>query len=276
MLGLRLGSRVGPFAGRLDPEVLQKFAAATNDPSDRVRAGKVVPPAATVTQLWDAQNAGRAALIPLEFQAAATGGVHGEHDLVIHRPIVPGEPLQTFVEGRAARTKGSNSLITLRYMTFDAREALVAEHLWTTVWLGVTCEEAGDPLPSHALPEDARQRPLGSWCVDVDADMARLYAEVSRDWSPHHFDVEAARRSGADGPFLHGLCTMALCAQGASELLSHGNPERLARIAVRFARPLLLGEQLAIEFSDAGPLGYAFEAEACGTPVITRGRVALR
>ena len=161
-------------------------------------------------------------------------------------------------------------------MTFDAREALVAEHLWTTVWLGVTCEEAGDPLPSHALPEDARQRPLGSWCVDVDADMARLYAEVSRDWSPHHFDVEAARRSGADGPFLHGLCTMALCAQGASELLSHGNPERLARIAVRFARPLLLGEQLAIEFSDAGPLGYAFEAEACGTPVITRGRVALR
>lgn len=276
MLGLRLGSRVGPFAGRLEVELLRKFAVATNDPSDRVRAAEVVPPVATVTQLWDAQNAARSALIPLEFQMRATGGVHGEHDLVIHRPIVPGEPLQTFVEGRAARAKGSHSLITLRYMTFDARDALVAEHLWTTVWLGVTCEEAGHPPPNHAIPEGARQRPLGRWCVDVDVQMARLYAEASGDWSPHHFDVEAARRSGADGPFLHGLCTMALCAQGVSQLLSGGNPERLARIAVRFARPLLLGEQLAIAFSDAGPLGYAFEAEASGTPVITQGRVELR
>jgi acyl dehydratase len=225
--GVILGTRCGPFEGCLDTGLLQRYAAATKDPSPVAQLGAVVPPVAIVTQIWAAENAGRAMLVPERIQRTCTGGVHGEHDVVLHRPIVPGEPLRTWVEGCGARPAGRNSLVTLRYVTRDAADLVVAEQWWTTVYLGVTCDPTGEAAPDHAFPVDARQLPIGTYTVDVDADMARRYADVSGDWSGHHFDAEAARRSGFDRVFLHGLCTMALCAQGVVELVAGGDPDRV-------------------------------------------------
>lgn len=273
---VEVGARCGPFDGRLDTDVLRRFAAATTDPSPRVQAGTVVPPVAVVTQIWNAQNAGRVALVADHLQRAATGGVHGEHDVVLHRPIVPGEPLRIWVEGHGARPAGTNALVTLRYAAVDADDELVAEQWWTTVYLGTTCDAVGAPAPDHAFPDDARQTPIGTYRVDVDPDMARRYAEASGDWSDHHFDVDAARRTGFDRPFLHGLCTMALCAQGVVQLAAGGDPDRVRRVAVRFAAPTFLGEQLHIRLYDAGPRAIAFEADSAGASVITHGRAEFR
>jgi hypothetical protein len=165
--------------------------------------------------------------------------------------------------------------VTLRYVALDGRDEVVAEQWWTTVFLGVTCKQVGSDPPDHAFPETARDQALGTWVTDVDEQMAREYAEVSGDWSAHHFDLEAARRSGFSRLFLHGLCTMALCAQGVISLVTDGDPERVRRVAVRFATPTFLGEQLAVHIFDAGPLGYAFEAESADARVISNGRVEL-
>jgi acyl dehydratase len=231
---------------------------------------------AIVTQIWQAQNEGRSAAVPEEVQRSATGGVHGEHDVVVHRPIVPGEALRIWVEGYGARPAGRNSLVTLRYWALDSDDALVAEQWWTTVYLGTTCEAVGETAPEHTFPDRARERLVERYSVEVDTDMPRRYAEVSGDWSAHHFDVEAARASGFNRVFLHGLCTMALCGQGVTALVAGGDPERLRRIAVRFASPTFLGEHLQMRLYDAGPLGYAFEADCAGATVITHGRAELR
>jgi acyl dehydratase len=271
-----VAARRGPFDGCLDADLLRRYAVATDDPSPRVQAGTAVPPVALVTQIWEAQNAGRAAVVSEEFERTATSGVHGEHDVVLHRPIVPGEPLRIWVDGHGARPAGRNSLVTLRYTTLDAKDALVAEQWWTTVFLGTTCDRVGQATPDHTFPEEARARPIGTRTVDVDDGMARRYAEVSGDWSAHHFDLDAARRSGFDRPFLHGLCTMALCAQAVVEIAAAGDPDGIRRVAVRFATPMFLGEQLEVRVYDAGPLGVAFEAHAAGLPVVTHGRAELR
>lgn len=274
--GVLVGARRGPFDGCLDADFVRRYAMATRDPSPPVQAGKAVPPVAVVTQIWEAQIAGRNAAVPENLQRSATSGVHGEHDVVLHRPIVPGEPLRIWVEGQGARPAGRNSLVTLRYTAVGADDAVVAEQWWTTVYLGVTCDPAGEPAPEHAFPDDARERPIGTYTVDVDADMARQYAEVSGDWSPHHFDAAAARQSGFDRVFLHGLCTMALCAQGVVALVADGDPIRVRRVAVRFASPTFLGEQLNVRLYDAGTLGCAFEADSAGATVIAHGRAELR
>jgi len=268
-----LGAAVGPFAVTLDPDLVRAFAGATQDPSAHVRDGTVVPPGALATQLWAAQEAGRPALVSAALQAAR--GVHGEHDVVLHRPIEPGEPLQLWVEGHGARPAGRNALVTLRYSARDTDDRVVAEQWWTTVLLGVGCEPVGDAAPAHAFPEGARTNPVGAVAIDVDPDMARRYAEVSGDWSDHHFDAEAAQRSGAPAPFLHGLCTMALCAQAVTGLVADGDPRRVRRVAVRFAAPVLLGEQLLVEAYDAGGGAFAFEATSAGRAVVTHGRVEL-
>jgi acyl dehydratase len=274
--GVILGSRVGPFEGRLDAEHLRRFAAATNDRHSDARTGRAppVPPLAVILLLWEPQGAGRLELVPARLQDAATVGVHGEHDVVLHRPIIPDEPLTTWVEGTCARPAGRNSAVTLHYLTLDAGGALVAEQWWTTVWLGVVCEAGGSPPPGHTLPDTARFHPLGRWCEHVDEDMARRYAIASGDWSAHHFEVEAARRSGSDRVFLHGLCTMALSARAVVEIL--GCPaERVRRVAVRFARPMPVREQLDVHVYDPGDGGYVFEATWAGGTVLTHGRVEL-
>ena len=273
---LVVGARRGPFAACLDAGLIQRYATATNDPSPAVQAGAAVPPVAIVTQIWDAQNEGRDAAVPAAFQQAAVSGVHGEHDVVLHRTIVPGEPLRIWVEAHGARPAGRNSLVTLRYSAFDAREQLVAEQWWTTVYLGISCDATGEPAPGHAFPDGARDRPLGTYSVDVDDGMATRYAEVSGDWSAHHFELAAARQSGFDRLFLHGLCTMALCAQGVVQVAAGGDPERVRRVAVRFATPTFLGERLDVRLYDAGPLAVAFEADSGEATVVTNGWAELR
>src|SRR4051812_3562002 len=111
--GVILGARVGPFPGCLDTATIQQYAAATKDPSKRARTGDAVPAVAIVTQIGQAQEAAREPLVSREVQTSASGGVHGEHDVVLHRPIVPGESLRTWVEGYAARPAGRNALVTL-------------------------------------------------------------------------------------------------------------------------------------------------------------------
>jgi hypothetical protein len=69
---------------------------------------------------------------------------------------------------------------------------------------------------------------------------------------------------------------MALCAQGVVELAAGGDPERVRRVAVRFASPTFLGERLQVHLHDAGSLGIAFEAESAGAMVVTHGRAELR
>jgi hypothetical protein len=74
-----------------------------------------------------------------------------------------GRRLATWVEGLGTRVIGPNSLVTLRYLTLDGHGSLVAEQLWTTVWLAVRCEEVGEGPPDHSVPLEARGRPLGTW-----------------------------------------------------------------------------------------------------------------
>ena len=48
-------------------------------------------------------------LVPAGLEASATGGVHGEHDLVVHRPTAPGESLRTNAELHGTRPAGRNA-----------------------------------------------------------------------------------------------------------------------------------------------------------------------
>ena len=129
----------------------------------------------------------------------------------------------------------------------------------------------GPGLPDYHCRVDG-QRPTAEEVIPVDLEMARRYADVSGDFSEHHFDVQAARRSGYESPFLHGLCTMALCARVVVQNLCGGEPSRLRRLAVRFASPAFLGRDLTVRIpvpreEDSG----VFEAISGGDAAIGNG-----
>ena len=68
---------------------------------------------------------------------------------------------------------------------------------------------------------------------------------------PIHLDEEIAKSVGFPGIIIHGLCTMAFNSIAIVGQLCDGETERLKRLAVRFSRPALPGQ----DDRDRHPLG---------------------
>ena len=75
-----------------------------------------------------------------------------------------------------------------------------------------------------------------------EADRYRpiYYAAVSGDFNPIHIDPEVGRAAGFPGAILQGMCTMAWLADACTAYL--GDPARVKRLKVRFARPVVVGD----------------------------------
>ena len=277
---LQAGDRAGPYDLELGAAMAAAFARATLDDTPQYADGTALPPTAIATQTYAAQLAAIVELVPERIFATARGGVHGRHDLVLHRPIRPDEVLHTLAEVHSARLSRDNLRVTLLHRTSDAGGALVAEQWWTTVLLGAgtVADETGPDLPGQDNTRWDEDTVVTEEVIPVDTAMAHAYAEVSGDYSAHHFDVEAARASGFAGPFLHGLCTMALCARAVVGTVCPDDPSRLRRLAVQFASPAYVGQALSVRVCRLGEDRYGFEATSGdeGAVVIRRGLAELR
>jgi acyl dehydratase len=268
--------RHGPFRGRLERERIAAYAAATGDDTTSVLAGRAVPVVFPVILAFEAQEAANAD-IPVAAWRQAHGGVHGEHDIVLHRPLLPDESLDTFSQISAVRTTRPGTQVELHIQQFDTQGRLTVEQWWTTVLLGLhAMADLGSAPRDHRFPDAARNTPIGSATQHIDEDIVHRYAVVSGDWSAHHFDIEAARAGGFDFVFAHGLCTMAMCAQRLLGLLGVGDPGRIRRVAARFASPTPLDADLTVTAYRINQLSCAFEATCRGATTISHGRMELR
>jgi acyl dehydratase len=277
-------ARHGPFSGDIAPGTVAAYAAATGETNPAVLAGRAVPAVFPVILVFAAQDAARAD-VPEAIWQSIRGGVHGEHDIVLHRPLVPGERLDTSSWISAVRTSRAGTQLVVKLEQVGADGAVAVEQWWTMVLLGLHgVADLGTPPADHRFPDDARANPLGSVRRHIDADVATRYAEVSGDWSAHHFDIEAARAAGFDFVFTHGLCTMAIATHLLLGLLDIDDPGKVCRVAVRFASPTPLDSELTVNAFGITDHSFAFEAAAVpkgstaagGATTITHGRLELR
>jgi acyl dehydratase len=269
-------ARHGPFDGHLAPDAIASYAAATGDRTAAVVDGRAVPAVFPVLLVFAAQEAARAD-VPEAVWRRVRGGVHSEHDIVLHRPLVAGERLKTWSWISALRTSRAGTRVVVQFEQVGSDGIVAAEQWWTMTLLGLDgLEDVGATPADHRFPDDARARPLGHVIQRIDEDLAHRYAEVSGDWSAHHFDVEVARAAGYDFVFTHGLCTLAICTHRVLELLSVDDPARVRRVAARFASPTPLDSELIVNAFDIDANSFAFEAAANGSNTITHGRLELR
>ncbi len=85
---------------------------ATLDDNQLFRDGRLVPPSLVATQVYRAQFAAITELVTNDIFPAARSGVHGQHDLLLHRPISADERLHTFIEAHSLRVScGEHSVI---------------------------------------------------------------------------------------------------------------------------------------------------------------------
>ena len=268
--------RHGPFPGALEPELIAAYADATADTTPAVIAGEAVPVAFPIIVAFEAEEQARADL-PAAIWDRVRGGVQGEHDVVLHRPLRPGERLDTWTELSTVRTVRAGTQVVVHFEQFDSDQRLAVEQWWTMVLLGLDgLDDLGATPAEHRFPDAARAAPIGTTRQHVADDTARRYAEVSGDWSAHHFDIEVARSAGFDYLFAHGMCTMAMCTHRVLDMVGVDDPGRVRRVAVRFASPTRLGEALSVSAYRIEQDSFAFEAFSRDAAVISHGRLELR
>ena len=154
---IRIGERLGPFEGRIDVDAALAYANATDDPNPVYQEQRAVPPLYTVSlALPSYLEAQRVGVEPGAIEGVR-GGVHGEHDLRIHRPLQPGANVSWEVWTSGAQQAKPGVLVTQRIVVSDD-EGPAIEHFWTTLFIGGTIPAPlGDELVDHTFPE-ARAR----------------------------------------------------------------------------------------------------------------------
>jgi acyl dehydratase len=255
----RAGAEVGPVEVVIDPVRVAAFAEAIGDE----RAGREVPATYIVVPTFDLVVRTLTGAIG---SGPLTGGVHGEEDIHLHRPMTPGMRLLAMGSVHAVRVSQSGTRIAMRIRATDAGGALVVEHYWTTFVRGATLGESrGLDPPDHQLTDGIRERPARHLRVPVADDVTWRYADASGDHSPFHTDQEAAQAAGFPTIILHGMCTVSLAVAAIAP--------RATRVAVRFAKPAYPGHPLEVDVYDIAHGVCAFEASSQGVPVLTNGRL---
>ncbi|HVS68719.1 MAG TPA: MaoC/PaaZ C-terminal domain-containing protein [Mycobacteriales bacterium] len=258
-------------------ERIAAYAAATNDPIAAHLSGAIAPPVFAVVPVFDILLSQLFAVAP---DTIAPYVLHGEQDFQFHRPILAGDKLTSRgkVIGYAGKSSGTVGCVYIE--THDGNGDLVNEQYVSTFIRGIDAgSSAGELAPSHAFDEAARaQAPTAKTVQHVDDDQTFRYSPASGDPMPIHLDAEFAKSVGLPGIIAHGLCTMAFTSWAALTELGNGHTARMRRLAVRFSKPVLPGQDIETTFyatgSSAGATSYAYETRV-GEDVVIKDGLAV-
>jgi len=262
------------------PARIAEYAAATNDPIAAHLAGDVASPVFAVVPTFFSMAPAALEVAPVELLMKL---VHGEQDFHFHRPIRPGDVLTCRAKATGYAALSTGSTVVIYAETRDQAGELVNEQYITAFFRGVDAgKNIGEQAPGHSLGADVTStEPVARVTQHVDEDQTFRYSPASGDPMPIHLDEEIARMSGLPGIINHGLCTMAFTSWAAVQEFGDGDVSRLKRLAVRFARPVLPGQDMTTSFwkldgptVDSGTSAYGFETSV-GDDLVIRDGLAV-
>ncbi len=239
----------------VERERIVAYAEATNDELPAHRSGDLAPPVFAVVPAFQSFATAVGAVVPPEILMTV---VHGEQDFFYHRPIVPGDILETrsAVVGAHARSSGATAIVKVETRTPGGD--LAVEQYMTAFFRGAElAESAGEAAPEHSIEHG--EEPLAFVEQRFDSDQTHRYAAASGDPMPIHTDDEFAKSVGLPGIIVHGLCTMAFCSRAVIEKGCADDPTRLRRLAVRFSGIVQPHEQIATTIWRADDRRLAFQ-----------------
>lgn len=248
-------------------ERIVEYAEATNDPIAAHRSGDLAPPVFGIVPVFESLLVPAVEVAPVELIPRV---VHGEQDFHFHRPIRPGDKLVSRGKmiGYEGLEKGTRAAILLECRTEEGE--LVNEQYVTCFFRGHNAgKRIGELGPGHKFDDALRQRaPIGKVVGHVDTDQTFRYAPASGDPMPIHLDEDVAKSAGLPGIIAHGLCTMAFASWAVLTEVADSDVTRLRRLAVRFSKMVLPGDDLETRIwkvdSTEGATTYAFETARVG------------
>lgn len=262
----------------VERERLIAYAEATNDPIAAHRDGTIAPPVFAIVPIFDSLVGASLEVAPYQLVPRL---VHGEQHFVFHRCIRPGDTLVSRAKSIGYQGLPNGTRGTVYAETRDSSGELLNEQWVTFFFRKYDCgETVGDLGPKHGFDESLRSyEPAAKVSQHVDDDQTFRYSPAAGDPMPIHLDEESAKAAGLPGIIAHGLCTMAFTSWAALTELAGSDTERLRELAVRFAKPVLPGQDIESAFwqlgGSDGTTSYAYETTALGDVVIKDGLAVI-
>ncbi len=261
-----------PVSFEVEHDRVVAYAAATNDVIPQHASGEYAPPVFAVVVAFETLASAAVKAVPPELLMRV---VHGEQDFRFHRPIRPGDRLTTRARVIGISPKSSGVTVTVKADTTDADGETVVEQYMTSFFRGAQTEDpaSGESGPDHSFPEEVRSsEPIAVVRQRFDEDQTFRYGPAAGDPMPIHTDDALAKAMGLPGIIIHGLCTMAFTSRAVIEAVCPEDPTRLRRLAVRFSRPCLPGQEITTSIWRTASGAYVYETvNEAGDVVIKDG-----
>jgi len=263
-----------PVVFEVTSDRIAQYALATNDPIEAHYSGRLANPVFAIVPVFESMLEPVLEVIPTSLFGLI---VHGEQDFRFHRALRPGDVLTS--RGKVIGFEGlpNGTRLAIYLECRDEAGGLVNEQY-------VTCfvrkfnvgREAGELSPGHKLDESLRNTlPTAVAHAHVDDDQTFRYSAAAGDPVPIHLDEQVAIEAGLPGIIAHGLCTLAMASWGLVQQVSDSDVTRVRRIAARFSRIVLPGQDLETRIWKTGVGTYAFETTAGDDLALTDGVLEL-
>lgn len=199
--------------------------------------------------------------------------LHGGQQITLHGALASSGTVIPVSGMSAVYDKGKNAVIALSTELLDAQ---TRKPLATSVTTMIIRGEGGfggpqGPSESWEVPD----RPADVTVVAATTlDQALIY-RLNGDRNPLHSDPQVAKMLGFDKPILHGLCTMGFAGRALLEQVSGSDPGAFGSLSVRFASPVVPGDELATSIWKT-ETGAVFQVRVGDTVVLDRGTYVQR
>jgi acyl dehydratase len=231
---------------------------------------KVLPSFAVIPAFG---SMGGIASIPgLQFNLAQL--LHGEQEVVLHKPLPVEAKLRTSAHVPEIYDKGKAALVILESTARDES----GEPLFTNRFSLFIRGEGGfggdsGPKAGNQPPERAPDAVVETHTLPQQALIYRL----SGDKNPLHADPDFAKMAGFDRPIIHGLCSYGIACKAVVDHALGGDVTRVARYQARFAGVAWPGETYRTSYwREDGRILLQVESRERGAAIITNAAIELR
>jgi acyl dehydratase len=200
--------------------------------------------------------------------------LHGEQEVILHKPLPPEQKLTTSAHIPEIYDKGKAALVILESTSRDES----GDPLFTNRFSLFIRGEGGfggdsGPKAGNAAPDRAPDGAVESKTLPQQALIYRL----SGDKNPLHADPEFAKMAGFDQPIIHGLCSYGVVCKAVVDAVLGGDVSRVARYQARFAGVGFPGETYRTSWWQEGDkLLIESKSVERDAPIISNAAITLR
>ncbi len=192
--------------------------------------------------------------------------LHGEQEIVLHKPIPSKGTFSTTATVEGIYDKGKGALVVVKAATVDKDAQPVFDNTFSVFVRG----EGG--FGGDRGPETIKRTPperVADFTMEetTSPEQAALY-RLNGDYNPLHISPKLATAVGFDKPILHGLCTYGFAGRAALKHACDGNLASFKRFGARFAGVVLPGDTLKTEGWKVSDTEYILSVSANGKPVL--------